>query len=94
MKKIQVLGQTIEVHFDNSQLKKDELGLFDSTSMRIFMREELRKHALRHSVLLHEVTHAILCISGQSQIISHEQEEALCMALEYGLRPFFSLRLL
>lgn len=39
----------------------------------------------RDSVLIHEVIHAILCVSGMSEILGDRLEEAVITAIENGL---------
>lgn len=94
MKHVNVLGQKVRVIYDDSALKKDELGLFDSTGMSIHILECLKEHQLHNSVLLHEIIHAALCISGNSQLLDKGVEEAICMSLEFALRPFLKEKLL
>lgn len=45
------------------------------------------------SILLHEIIHAVLYVSGQSQMFTNEQEEGLVLALEHGLLPLYQRRI-
>lgn len=93
LKKLTVLGQPIEVKYSDDLLRKDELGLFDSSSMSIHIQPGLEKHTfLRNSVLLHEIIHSIIHISGNAHLLGDGVEESLTMALEYGLRPFLKFK--
>lgn len=89
---VTVLGQEIRLIYNDENLKKDELGLFDSTSMAICVREGLYGHPMHDAVVLHEIIHAIMHISGCGQMFPEGVEEAACLAIEYGLRPFFRLQ--
>lgn len=94
IKHINVLGQKVRICYDDNDLKKDELGVFDATGMSIHIREGLKDHPLHNSVLIHEICHAIIHISGNSNLLGNGVEESLCIALEYGLRPFIKDKLL
>ncbi len=92
MKHITILGQKLRICYDDSALKKDELGMFDSTGMTIHILECLKGHPLHDSVLLHELVHAALHISGNAHLLGDGVEESLCMSLEYALRPFIKFK--
>lgn len=47
---------------------------------------------LQESTLLHEILHSILHVSGQSNMLSEKQEEALVVAFEHGLMPLYKRR--
>jgi len=49
--------------------------------------EELRK-----STSFHEIVHAVLYVTGQSELLTNEQEEALVIALEHGLMPHLEFK--
>lgn len=93
MKHLTVLGQPIAVKYTTEMLRKDELGLFDSSSLSIHIQPSLEKYKfLRDSVLLHEIIHAVIHISGNAHLLGDGVEESLTMALEYGLRPFLKFK--
>lgn len=93
MKNLMILGQPIEIKYTDAMLRKDELGLFDSSSMSIHIQPNLKKFKFLHdSVLLHEIIHTVIHISGNANLLGDGVEESLTMALEYGLRPFLKLK--
>jgi hypothetical protein len=61
-------------------------GYCDYGSQTILIDTSLNE-TKRLSVLLHESIHAILYLSGQSQLLDDDREESLVLALEYGLAP-------
>lgn len=80
-----ILGRTIQIRFVNdrelSALAEDTdvLGLYTEgkISLSSSMDEERAK-----SVLMHEVAHAVLGLSGLSQLLDKNMEEAICTAFE------------
>jgi len=40
---------------------------------------------LRESTALHEIIHGILYVTGQSELLTSEQEESIVVAIEHGL---------
>lgn len=47
---------------------------------------------LIEATLLHEVLHAILFVTGQSQHLKSDREEGLVLALEHGLSTIYGRR--
>jgi hypothetical protein len=82
---ITIFGHKIKVRIvpyleDNG----DELyGAWSYDSKTIY----LQKGCDWRSVLLHEVIHAILSLSGAGEGLTMVREEALCIALEHALLP-------
>lgn len=90
VRSINVLGQEVRVIYDHTTLKKDELGLFDSTNMTIYILPSLIGHPIHKNVIIHELSHAIFHITGASHSLGDGVEELLCTALEFGLKQFIS----
>ena len=79
-KVISILGQEVKVSY-RKKLPKGLKGYFDSDPLRIVVENGPNWR----SILIHEICHAILFISGHSQTMTEDEEEALVMALESGL---------
>jgi len=47
---------------------------------------------LRESTSFHELLHAILYVTGQSEMLTTEQEEALVVAVEHGVLQFMDFK--
>ena len=58
-------------------------GYFDTGENSIWINTAKRDHVA--STLLHEIIHAILFYSGQSQSLEETQEEGITVALEHAL---------
>jgi Zn-dependent peptidase ImmA (M78 family) len=88
---INILGRKICVRYvsdrELNQITKDTdcLGYFDNNT--IFLSSSL---SMEHSkrVLLHELAHAVMAITGLTNVIQNEQEEAICDAFESLLEVF------
>jgi hypothetical protein len=61
----------------------DLLGAFNGETKTIF----LARGCDWKPVLLHEITHAILYLSGSCEGLTQSKEESLVLALEHGLSP-------
>jgi Zn-dependent peptidase ImmA (M78 family) len=91
MLEIPVLGRKIGVRFisdkELAQLTKDPecLGCFDGNTVYISSSVS-QEHARR--VLLHEISHVILAITGLTNLLGEGHEEAICDAFESYLQLF------
>jgi hypothetical protein len=73
-------------------LSDNTYGETDGTERTI--KVDLHKHTSQEQVtstLFHEMIHAVLHVSGQSELLRGKQEEALVVALEHGLMPNITL---
>lgn len=75
---LDILGKCIVIE---RKPLKDEHGYYLHDSRKIVLDTGL-KGPLVWSVLLHEIIHAYLGVSGVSEILTLEQEEAICRAVE------------
>lgn len=88
---LQVLGRKIAVRYiSDRELQQlgdeaDLLGLFYNGT--IYLSSSLTQEQARR-VLFHEVAHAILNVSGITNLLKPHQEEAICSAFE-GLDEVF-----
>lgn len=82
---VTVCGHKIAVkvseHLDDDGT--DLLGAFNSETKTIY----LLKGCNWKSVLLHEITHAALYLTGASEGLTLSKEESLVLALEHALGP-------
>lgn len=76
----------------NASLGGDTYG--ETEGIERTIKVDLAKHHSQEQVastLFHEVIHAVLHVSGQSELLKGKQEEALVVALEHGLSPIITL---
>ena len=102
-RKIKILGQVWRVLYvkdlrvDSSNEDDDSddervSGLSDGNRRTISIcTTSNRTPAEVHSTLVHEILHSIIFVSGQRNLLTPAQEEALVVALEHGLAPVLSL---
>lgn len=76
--KIMVLGKPITVL--RAPLKNAH-GEFDRTNFTITLDTDCPAHLIEDT-MMHETMHAVLWISGVSQLLSDQLEEAICFASE------------
>lgn len=82
---IKVLGREIKVEYcSQTRLSlladdADALGFFDGET--IFIKQSLSEKPKKR-ILMHEKIHAILAISGLSNMLDSDMEEAICDAME------------
>lgn len=83
-KSVTVLGHRINIkvveHLDDDG--QELLGAFNAETKTIFLAKGCDK-----SVLFHEVIHAAIYLSGNSEGLSASKEESLVLALEHALFP-------
>lgn len=91
MLEIPILGRRINVRFiSDRELAQaagdaDCAGFFDGTT--IFISSSL-PHERAQRVILHELAHAVLSITGLTNLFEEKQEEAICDAFENYLETF------
>lgn len=82
--KIDILGIPVRIIQVKKIDKDDAYGESNFMDRTIKIRAGLPED-LFESTLLHEIVHTILGMTGQSEHLKHEQEEAIVLALEHGL---------
>lgn len=87
---VNVFGKDIPIEYKAIELNDDDkpFGLYKLE--KIIIDEKLKDDELRDTIL-HEMIHACLDISGLTELLSDEQEEAICCNLEKGLGEYFCL---
>lgn len=77
-KSVTILGQRITIEYTKDYPAENALALFDSENLKITIKDTVYydKH------LIHECCHAALYVSGLSNVMSEELEEAICTAIE------------
>lgn len=85
-KTINILGHEIKVVVTN-KFDKDNCGESHPDKQMILIRKNLSPR-LQWLTLLHEACHMCLGLSGHSELLSSDGEEAIVTCLEYGLFPF------
>jgi len=88
---ISVLGHRLKVIHEPLAESDEVWGKFDSDTMTIHLCDSLTPDR-RESVLLHEVIHAALFITGHSELMEERKEEALVLALEHALHLLYTRR--
>jgi len=86
-KQITLLGKVIPI--ERAPLKK-AYGLMTPVPLKITISESCPDYLIE-DVLLHEIVHALFEITGQTQLMSLELEEAICRAME-NLTSIYKLR--
>ena len=81
--KVTVLGTEIEVRVEELQ---DLHGHFDADKLLIRMDTKRKQQS---ETFLHEVMHAALFVSGLTEIMGEEREEAVVRCLEHALFPLY-----
>ena len=90
---IEIMGTIFTVRY--LQVLKDEDGTNLSGDMNgndRLIRINLSQHShdeILERTLLHEIIHAVLHMSGQSEILKDSTEEAIVVALENGLSQLY-----
>jgi Zn-dependent peptidase ImmA (M78 family) len=59
----------------------DLQGWFDPSSFKIYIRKSLSQEQKKR-VYIHELMHAVLCVTGISSVLKKRHEEAVCTATE------------
>jgi hypothetical protein len=82
-KQLQVLGRTIEVKLvEDLRIGDVECyGCYQGSTIQICTSKH-STHAAYHRTLMHERVHAILAISGITELLDGRTEEAICVAME------------
>lgn len=86
--KLVILGNPVIVRY-TVPISAPELGTFETSptgDLVISLCPDLDEEILR-KVLLHECVHAILHISGLTNLVTDQIEEAIVTAIENGLYP-------
>ena len=72
--------------------KKDKhVGESEGSARTIKVKKSLTPE-VKTATLIHEILHSILYVSGQSERLTEEQEEALVLALEHGIVQVMELK--
>lgn len=86
-KSIEIFGQKIMVYYvphlemaEGSEI----LGAWNMNSRSIYISKQASDWRY---VLLHEIIHGILALSGTDNGIKYANEEQICQAIEIGLTP-------
>lgn len=74
----------------NRRPKKDSYGEFHHLKHAIELNSNLKGEQYK-MVLIHEVTHAALKVSGLDQLLSDEMQEALCVLMESFYKDIIKL---
>mgnify|MGYP003502571304 CR=1 FL=1 len=100
IKEITILGRRMSIkHVTKPELKEiypdpaeEILGWFSPSENCIYLWSGLEKDSYRR-VLLHEITHAYMAVSGLSNLLSDEQEEAISDLFESFVEQFNNKKL-
>lgn len=82
---VNILGQSVKIVVLNDDPDATELGSFESDTMTITVlnRPDIEK------LIAHEVAHCILAITGITNLIEEDVEEAIATAFEYGFSALY-----
>ena len=81
-KTITVFGRDIAI--EKTDLKGETLGLYHHDDRTIYVDKKLKGRELKNTIE-HERYHAILALSGLTEFLSEELEEAIVRAFEHAL---------
>lgn len=86
-----VLGHKLTISYHKERLPVGHYdGFFDPAKAHIYISDDFDWD----SILLHEIIHAVLHFSGhKTKFKNEEDEEALIIALEYGLKNIVTLKI-
>lgn len=79
--KIELMGVELDVRLVSPEQLDDAYGAYTNMQELIILDETLKEKQLQR-VLLHELVHATLNLTGVSEILEDSQQEAVCVALE------------
>lgn len=68
-------------------------GFYDETTQAIYVSSDLNPVAYKR-VLMHEITHAILTITGANCVLKEDKEELVCTAMENMVSLFLDKQFL
>lgn len=85
---LKIMGKNIKV--TSAKLEDGDFGDYSSKDYLIRLNSSLSSIDDIRSTLLHESMHAILHMTGHSQRLEVNDEEAIVWALEHGLYPILS----
>lgn len=86
---VNIMGKVFEVaHPKQVASDKDVYGHTVGHDRKITIKGSLSGEAFEDT-LLHETIHAILAVSGMTEMLSEEHEEAIVVALENGLSQLY-----
>jgi hypothetical protein len=85
---VQILGIPFRVQHSKKVDGGKALGVMMGANHKIIIKSDVSDTEYE-SNLLHEILHAILYVSGQSEQLSDEHEEAIVLALEHGLSQIY-----
>ena len=85
---VSILGVTYNVAHPNKVDAENSFGECNGPGRMIRIRKSLEGEGFE-MCLLHEILHAIIYTSGQSEHLTPEQEEGLVVALENGLTALY-----
>lgn len=84
-KSVNIMGIPFDVEVKK---KAKDHGLTNGPERKISITEN-KNSALMESTLLHEIIHGVFYVTGHSEWLTEEQEEALTLALEHAIIPLY-----
>jgi Zn-dependent peptidase ImmA (M78 family) len=90
-KTMKIMGRDLMVIYVDQIPDKDAdtIGLYDGNQSIIYIKKGLTPNHEKRT-LIHELVHAMLCVSGQRHHFKDKTEEAICDLME-NLAEFISL---
>lgn len=87
---ISIMG--INFKIIHKKLPKDHYGETDLNKRQIAISSAITDDDVYEDTLLHEIIHAVLGVTGQSERLEENVEESLVVALEHGLSRLYCRR--
>lgn len=94
-RKMMICGYEWKIIYKDTYNSQGVWGETHPDSYKIYLDKTLKGEALER-VLLHEVIHAILAMSGigsHDEVLKPEVEEQICLVLEHQLHLIYSRRI-
>lgn len=90
-KSVTIFGKKVKIVYKDTDSDSDLHGEFNLDKMEISIHSaSCKRQEDLDNTLLHEYIHACLGITGLTEILSSEQEEALARCLENGLKDNYA----
>jgi hypothetical protein len=77
---------------DRENIDINAHGFCDPDARKIQIAVEGKSEDLINRVILHEITHAMLFVSGLSELVSNELNEGICVMMESICYPIMRFR--
>ena len=90
--RISIMGIPFEVKYLTKVDHQDNhLGETDGAGRVIKIKKGMAEEVTK-ATLMHEIVHAIIYVTGHTEMLKHKHEEAIVLAIEHGLSQLYELK--